>query len=199
MDSNRGRGQRAGLSHSFVLAAARDLLAEGGSDAVTMRALARRLEVAPNALYSHVQSKTALLDDLLDDVLSGVDAPAPDPADPVTGLKALMSSTYDLLNRHPDLVPLYLARQGARGPHAVRLGQSMDALLAAAGVATASVPLARRVLIVHTIGFAAFATAGPGAGAAEPQRPISSEQSRESFRLSLDWLLVGIVHGARSA
>jgi AcrR family transcriptional regulator len=179
-----------------VLAAARELLAQGGSDAVTMRALARRLDVAPNALYSHVESKTTLLDDLLDDVLAGVESPAPDVADPVAGLQALMSSTYDLLNGHPDLVPLYLARQGARGPRAVRLGEIMDTLLARAGVEAAAVPLARRVLIVHTIGFAAFAT-GPDTAADAPERPISAEQSYDSFHRSLDWLLAGIVGGAR--
>jgi AcrR family transcriptional regulator len=152
----------------------------------------------PNALYSHVESKTALLDDLLDDVLAGVDAPAPDVTEPVRGLHALMSSTYDLLNGHPDLVPLYLARQGARGPRAVRLGEIMDTLLARAGVETAAVPLARRVLIVHTIGFAAFAT-GPTTTEDALERPISPEQSHDSFRLSLDWLLAGIVGGERQA
>lgn len=195
MEAHRTPGQRAGLTHSAVLAAARKLLARGGSEAVTMRALARSLDVAPNALYSHVGSKTALLDDLLDDVLAGVDAPPRDLPDPVAGLHALMSSTYDLLNGHPDLVPLYLARQGARGPHAVRLGAIMDSLLAGAGVEAAAVPLARRVLIVHTIGFAAFATAGPTVSE-EAQPPLSTDQSRDSFRLSLDWLLAGIVGGA---
>ncbi len=68
MDSVRGPGQRAGLSQPAVLAAARELLATAGVDGLTMRALARRLDVAPNALYSHVRSKTDLLDALLDDL-----------------------------------------------------------------------------------------------------------------------------------
>ena len=67
--------------------------------------------------------------------------------------------TYVTLTEQPDLVPFYLARQGARGPNAVRLGEVLDVLLARAGVRGSSVPEARRVLIVHTIGFAAFATA----------------------------------------
>ena len=50
-----------------MLAAARELLADGGAQALSMRALASRLAVAPNALYSHVENKTALLDALLDD------------------------------------------------------------------------------------------------------------------------------------
>lgn len=195
--TSRSPGQRAGLTRTAVLGAARELFAAGGGDAVTMRALARRLQVAPNALYSHVASKTALLDDLLDDLLATVEAPAPDVADPVAGLHALLSSTYDVLTASPDLVPLYLARQGARGPHAVRLGEITDGLLARAGVKPAAVVPARRVLIVHTLGSAAFATGSPGAAdrALPETRPLSAQQIRDSFHLSLRWLLAGIVRG----
>ncbi len=114
--SRHGRtpGQRAGLTRVRVLAAAREVLVEQGLEALTMRALARRLEVSPNALYSHVASKAALIDDVLDDVLAEVHAPDPDRAEPSTGLHALMTSTYEVLLAHPDLVALYLARGGAR-------------------------------------------------------------------------------------
>lgn len=140
-----------------------DALADGGVGALTMRALARRLQVAPNALYSHVPDKTALLDLLLDELLASVPAPAADAEDPVAALEELMSTTYDILLAHPALVPLYLARQGARGPHAIRLGKVMDALLARAGVVPNDAVAARRVLIIHTIGSAAFATGPRGA------------------------------------
>jgi AcrR family transcriptional regulator len=42
-----------------------------------MRTLARRLGVAPNAVYSHVASKADLLDALLDDLLAEVTPPDP--------------------------------------------------------------------------------------------------------------------------
>jgi AcrR family transcriptional regulator len=177
-----------------VLAAARDLFAEGGAEAVTMRALARRLKVAPNALYSHVASKTQLLDELLDDLLASVEAPGTGVDDPVDGIAHLMASTYAVLTDHPDLVPLFLARQGARGPNAVELGRVMDALLARAGLRGAAVDEARRVLIIHTIGFAAFATGAPLASDAE--RPPAAEDSRREFARSLRWLLAGIVESA---
>ena len=88
-------------------------------------------------------------------------------------------------------MPLYLARQGARGPNAVRLGQVMDALLERAGTAGATTALARRVLIVHTIGFAAFATSQPAVPGEE--RPVPPEDTARSFDRSLGWLLAGIV------
>lgn len=130
----RSPGQRAGLTRAHVLVAARDLLVERGLEALTMRTLAERLGVSPNALYSHVSRKTALVDDLLDDALATVQTPSPDARDPIAGVHALMASTYQVLLAHADLVPLYLARQGARGPNAQHLGDVMLALLSRADV-----------------------------------------------------------------
>jgi TetR/AcrR family transcriptional regulator, tetracycline repressor protein len=176
-----------------VLAAAHVLLSEGGLDGLTMRALARRLEVAPNALYSHVASKTELVDALLDDLLTAVQAPPADAGDPVDAVAALMTSSYEVLLSHPDLVPLYLARQGARGPRAVQLGVTMDALLARAGVSVDAIPRARRALIVHAIGSAAFATGAPLSGDSDATRPLPADESRADFTAALRWLLDGIV------
>ena len=183
--SPRSPGQRAGLTRAQLLAAARELLADGGLPALTMRALATRLGVSPNALYSHVASKTALVDDVLDDLLAEVHAPDPATAEPAAGLHALMASTHAVLLAHPDLVGLYLARQGARGPNAVRLGEVMLALLARAGVTGPPAREAQRVLIVYTIGFAAF-TADPGDGS--PRVALAG-----TFDRGLRWLLAGIV------
>ena len=179
----RGPGQRAGLTRAAVLDTAHALLAEEGLDALTMRALARRLGVAPNALYSHVPGKTELVDALLDDRLSLVEAPDPHASDPVGALAALMTSSYEVLLARADLLPLYLARQGSRGPNAVRLGIATDALLARLGLAAEAIPSARRALIVHAIGCAAFA-GGDG--------PVPAEMARADFTRSLRWLLDGI-------
>jgi AcrR family transcriptional regulator len=176
-----------------VLDAAHALLAELGPGALTMRALARRLDVAPNALYSHVDSKTALLDDLLDDLLAAVSVPDPAAPDPSAAVARMMEASYAVLTAHPDLVPMFLSRQGARGPNAVRLGEVLDQLLVHAGVAEADVAEARRVLIVHAIGSAAFATGAP----VEPEgdRPLPPAESQRTFARSLQWLLAGILLG----
>lgn len=177
----RTPGQRAGLDRAAVRNAARGVLADRGAGGLSMRAVAARLGVAPNALYSHVESRTALLDDLLDDLLGAIEVPAPD-ADPGSGLRAVMLAAYDLLARHPDLVPLYLSRQGARGPHARRLGDAMTVLLARAGIEGPKAAEAVRVLIVHMLGFAAL-SGGDG--------PIDVEVLRVSLGTSLGWLLAG--------
>jgi AcrR family transcriptional regulator len=174
-----------------VLAAAQELLAQRGLDGLTMRALAQRLGVSPNALYSHVESKTALIDAILDDVLAQVRAPDPDVGDPSAGLEAIMASTYDVLLAHPDLISLYLARHGARGPNAQRLGEIMLALLARAGVSGPRAIEARYVLIVYAIGFAAFALHPPFEPDDEGEPPAA--EVLENFTSGLRWLLAGIL------
>lgn len=180
-------GQRAGLTRAQVFAAARELLGERGVDGLTMRALAGRLGVTPNALYSHVDSKTALIDDLLDDTLAGVQAPPPDADDPIAGVHALMASTYRVLLAHADLATLFLARQGARGPNAQDLGDTMLALLARAGVSGPRAREALHVLIVYTVGSAVFATRSPLAAPGD-----ASDAMEEHFDRGLHSLLAGI-------
>jgi TetR/AcrR family tetracycline transcriptional repressor len=88
-------------------------------------------------------------------------------------------------------VPLYLARRGARGPRAVALGEVMLALLARAGVEGEAAVAAVRTLIIHTIGFAAFAAQDPltpGAG----ETTLTPAALETHFTQSLRWLLDGI-------
>lgn len=182
-------GQRAGLDRSQVLAAAFELVARAGVEGLTMRALAAQLGVSPNALYSHVADKDALVDAVLDELLAQVEAPTSTGGDPIEGLFDLMASTYHVLVGHPDLVSLYLARQGARGPNAQHLGQVMLALLRRAGATGPAAETALKVLVIHTIGFAAFTTANP-LDADDPAFRATPDTA--SFHRSLRWLLAGI-------
>ncbi len=162
------------------MAAARTVVAAGGPGALSMRNVAGELGVAPNALYSHVASKLALIDLLLDDGLAGIAPPDPT-GDPLAGLRAVMTATYDALLARPGLVPLYLGRQGSRGPYAQGLGRVLDTLLVRRGLDAERAADVRRVLIVHTIGFAAFTVGSDG--------PLDTADVRRSFELGLDLLL----------
>lgn len=190
MEGVRGPGQRAGLSRNRVVAAARELLANGGVAALTMRGLAEHLGVSPNALYSHVSGKSELVDDVLDDVLAGVQAPAPDVDNPSDGLHALMTSTYEVLLANPELVSLYVERGGARGENAQALGRVMLLLLERIGVRGVDALKARRVLIIYTVGFAAFAVRPPFEDRADA-KPRDKEMWT-SFSNGLGWLLAGV-------
>jgi AcrR family transcriptional regulator len=191
----RTPGQRAGLTRDAVMAAARAALAEDGVDGLSMRRLARRLGVAPNALYSHVASRDDLIDALLDDTLGEVRSPDPSRGDWRRGIETMMRRTYDVLLAHPDLVPLYVARRGARGPVAVALGEQMLAMLARGGIEGDEASEAMRTLIVHAIGFAAFATGDtlpPG------QTTLTPKTLERLFARSLGWLLDGIAAEPRA-
>ena len=190
MSTSRGPGQRAGLDTVQVLAAARAVLREDGIQALSLRAVARRLGVAPNTLYSHVAGKDDLLDLVLDDVLGGVAVPAEEEVrrDPWGAVRAIMLDSYDVLLAHPGLVPAYLDRQGARGVQARRLGVVTMRALGNAGLDEESAREAMRVLIVNTVGFAAFSARPEGAGAGV----IGADELRRNFENGLDWLLAGI-------
>jgi len=193
--ARRTPGQRAGLTRDAVLAGARAALAQDGIEALSMRRLAQRLGVAPNALYSHVAGRDDLIDALLDDTLNEVRAPDPRRGDWRAGIETIMRRTYALLLAHPDLVPLYVARRGARGPRAVALGEAMLAMLARGGIEGDPAVEAMRTLIVHTIGFAAFAVGEPIPPAESSLTPKALDQL---FARSLSWLLDGIAQSARA-
>jgi TetR/AcrR family transcriptional regulator, tetracycline repressor protein len=181
MTSSRRPGQRAGLTRDDVLRAAREVLAERGLVGVSMRSVAQHLDVTPNALYSHVTGKDALIDALLDETLAAVPAPAAQSHDPAQAVQQLFAASYRTLLEHPDLIPLYLVRQGARGAYAQALGDLTLELLGRAGITGARAERALQVLIIHTIGVAAFNSHTP-----DDRAPVDIDQS-------LAWLVTGVL------
>jgi len=55
------RAQRREITERAILDAARGLLIEGGQEALTVRGLARKLNLVPSALYRYVSSREELL------------------------------------------------------------------------------------------------------------------------------------------
>ncbi|HTE58951.1 MAG TPA: helix-turn-helix domain-containing protein [Solirubrobacteraceae bacterium] len=190
MTSVRTPGERAGLTRAAIITTARESLADRGARGLSIRAVAARLGVAPNALYSHVEGKAALVDAVLDDLIGAI--PLPDPAlTPRDGLVAIMRDSFDALVRHPDLVALSLARQGSGGANAWRLGDRMLELFAEAGVPDAAARDGLRVLLVHMMGCAAFATQYDPELGTVPPHPVASV--RADYLVALGWLLDGIL------
>jgi TetR/AcrR family tetracycline transcriptional repressor len=61
-----------GITRERIVAAALDLLDDKGMDALTVRALAARLDVRAPALYWHVRNKQELLDEMATEVMRRV-------------------------------------------------------------------------------------------------------------------------------
>jgi AcrR family transcriptional regulator len=215
-EPHRTAGQRAGLSRQAVLGAARRIADQDGVERLTMRRLAAELGVLPNALYTYYRDKDALLDALVDDLLAGVDAPDPTQGDWRDGLFRVMDASRRLLLAHPRLVPVFLTRP-ALGPNAARLGEITFGLLRQGGLEGERAVEAFRVLLIYSLGFAAFQA--PRLHTDSPARtgeveatfaslpadrfpelrrlagPLAAPTSDRHFHTGLRWLLDGI--GAR--
>jgi TetR/AcrR family transcriptional regulator, tetracycline repressor protein len=215
---HRTAGQRAGLSREAVLGAARRIADDEGVDRLTMRRLAAELGVMPNALYTYFPDKEALLDALVDDLLAGIDAGDPTEGDWRDGLVRVMDSSRRLLLAHPQLVPAIIGRPGL-GPNAARLGEVTLERLRQAGLEGERAVEALRVLLVYSLGFAAFQAprvqGDPAArsaraeasfaGLPEDRFPrmhglasqLAGPTTDHQFHVGLRWLLEGIDAQAR--
>ena len=147
-----------GLTREQVLDATLALAHEEGLQAVSMRAVARRLDVTPMALYRHVGDKQGLLDALVERLLD--ELPLPDPAlDWRARMLQLMAALRAAARSYPEVFLLLLHRPAAT-PAALRRRDSVYAALRDAGIPQALVPRVERLLNTFVIGFAASEGAG---------------------------------------
>jgi TetR/AcrR family transcriptional regulator, tetracycline repressor protein len=142
----------AGLTVDRIVDTALALVAEEGVAGLQMRALAVRLGVAPSALYRHVPSKDALLDALVERVLSRVDTnlPATSPwRDHLTELAVRLRAT---LQAHSGAAAV-LQVGVPLGESSVRLLDVWARVLLDAGLAPADACQAWFALTQYVIGF----------------------------------------------
>ena len=172
----RTPGQRAGVGADDIVQCARTLAVTDGIDAVSMRRSASELGIAPNAIYTYFDNKTAILDAVLNSVLGEIAVPCL-PADRWRdALADILRDSRRALLRHPVLVPLFMSRPG--GVHAYRLGQAMLAELSHAGSLGSSADVGMRALLTFTLGSA-----------------IVLPASDRDFEAGLAWLLEGMDRG----
>lgn len=215
-EGRRRPGERAGLDVESVLGEARAILEREGLDRLTMRNLADRLGVAPNALYSHFADKEELLDVLMDSLLADVEIPPLDTGR--DGLIQLMRSSRRFLLSHTELLPRFLTHP-RRGPNAIRLGEATLTLLANTGLQGREAADALRILLVYTFGFVAqeaprrldpeadlrrtrseeaFRAAREHPRMRELAGPLAEDPSEATFEKGLGWLLDGILKRGRA-
>ena len=190
-------GRTAQISRTDVLAAALELADEAGLESVTMHAVGRRLAVTPMALYRHVGGKDALLDGLVETLLTEVTetaAAAPAPAEPLAPweplapgeprLVALAYAMRDTARRHPAAFVLLLSRPAVTA--AARAARDAVYLgLREAGLPAESVPRAERLVTTAILGFAASEAAGRFAGHDQAVRDADFAELLRWLRLAL--------------
>jgi AcrR family transcriptional regulator len=104
-----GAVSRAPLSRERVLRAAVELADESGIEALTMRALGRRLGVEAMSLYNHVGNKDDILDGISDLVLGDIEVP-PSGTEWKAAMRHRAISAHGVLLAHPWAAMLIMSR-----------------------------------------------------------------------------------------
>jgi AcrR family transcriptional regulator len=151
-------GRVAQISRAAVLATALRLADERGLAAVTMHAVARSLGVTPMALYRHVADKDALLDGLVELLLTEYPRPVAEGRWDER-LVALADGIRATARRHPAVFPLLLTRPAVT-PAARMVRDTVQAALREGGLPDPEAARAERLISTAVLGFAASEAAG---------------------------------------
>jgi AcrR family transcriptional regulator len=162
-------GRNPQISREAVLAAALRLADEQGLEAVTMHAVAKALHVTPMALYRHVDDKNALLDGLVELLLTEYPSAGATDIPWDERLIALATGIRDTARRHPAAFPLLLTRPAvtpaARTVRdavqaALREGALREGALREGALPEAAVVQAERLISTAVLGFAVSEATG---------------------------------------
>ena len=144
--------KRAPLTRARVLRAALELADEGGTAALTMERIGRRLGVEAMSLYRHVRNKDDILDGIVDLVFAEVELPA-DRSNWRTVLRAQSISTRAALRRHPWAITLMELRM-TPGPANLRTHENTLTVLLDAGCSAVMAIYAYNLVDSYVLGFA---------------------------------------------
>ncbi|ULE32664.1 TetR family transcriptional regulator [Mycobacterium sp. IDR2000157661] len=184
-----------------VVEAATALLDDYGIADLTMRRLARELNVSPGALYWHFANKQELLGALADRILEPVDDVGGHWQERIAGV---CSGLRDALLSHTDGAELVSASFAA-GQSAAMAGilAALTSAAADAGVAPERAELAARTVVYYVLGFTVDEQSRlqwDAAGAALPaQQSVLTEDPSARFAFGLRLLVAGIAVGEREA
>lgn len=178
--AQRGRpGPRRALTQDQILDAAMSLLDEGGPRAASVRGIAAKVGVAPNAVYTYFPDKAAVVKALVERLLGEVDhAVLADRDQPWRQrVEALALELRARLAAHPGAVSLIIGGP-MDGPQALALGERLLELFADAGLNATDAARASYLLIVYVFGSMALEVADLGRVG-----PLPPESERIDTRL----------------
>ena len=159
-EPERRRGPRRALTEGEILDAALDLLDNGGPDAASVRGIAARVGVAPNAVYTYFPGKAAVIKALVERLLGEVDHDVfADRERPWRErVEALALELRERLSAHPGAVTLMIGGP-MNGPNALALNERLLQLLSDAGLDSTQAAQASYLLIVYVFGSIALEVA----------------------------------------
>jgi AcrR family transcriptional regulator len=172
---------RRALTRERVVAEALAVVNTDGAQALSMRALARRLGVVPGALYRHVRNKEQLYDLILDAVLAEVDCRSDLALPWIAQVATLTHRLRAVLESHPGIAALLKTRDPV-SPASLALAEAFLAPLHAAGLSGHEAALAFRLIYDYTLG---FALADPASPAEQRLHDSAARQQLHAFLRSL--------------
>ncbi|MFG2045417.1 TetR/AcrR family transcriptional regulator C-terminal domain-containing protein [Dactylosporangium sp. NPDC048998] len=142
------------LGREEVVAAAMELADSGGTQALTMKAVAARLgPYTPMALYRYVHHKDGLVDLMLDAAVAQIPLPPSPGPDWRADLHEVATATRAMIKRHGWYAELVHTRPPA-GPHTMRRLELMLRVLTGRGVTVARALTFAALIDRHIVGSA---------------------------------------------
>jgi AcrR family transcriptional regulator len=148
------------------VAAAINAATDGSLSTLSMRSLARELNVSPMALYAHVADKDEILDEILDDALARDARPAPGGGDWREWMIAFAEQLHAVLTDRPELLDRYCRRPVGVTTALERMEAAL-AVLSDAGFDTEIAVDVFATVQTVTLGFTALAAARRSTATAE--------------------------------
>ncbi len=176
--------------------AAQLAVSRGEFEQMTIRSLARTLDVSPMALYRHVRDKDDLVDEVVNRLLSRKWQPRASRDDWKAWTTEAAEKFRDFLIRQPAALHLYLRHPVTSTTSVTRMNGMLD-VLRAAGFDEATARRAYAAIHTYTIGFAAL-EASRARGTSLPEEPdqltveLASFTTPTQFSVGLAYLLDGI-------
>jgi AcrR family transcriptional regulator len=155
----------------MILDAAVDLLDEGGTVAASVRSIAARVGVAPNAVYTYFPNKAAVLQGVVERILGEVEHDTVvDQARPWgERVESLALHLRERVLAHPAAVPLMVGGP-MDGRNALTLNEQLLELLCDAGLTLPDAARASYLIVVYVFGSMALNVAhGPDSGPLPPE------------------------------
>ena len=169
----RRPGPRRALTEDEILDATLRLLDEGGANGVSIRGIAAKVGVAPNAVYTYFPDKAAVIRALVDRLFGEIDHGVfADRTRPWRQrVESLAVELQARLAAHPGAVTLMIG-QPRIGPHALTLGERLLELFADAGLTPTSAARASHLLFGYVFSSVALDVADLN----QPGSPSTAER-----------------------
>ncbi len=169
---------RPRLTRAAILAAALEVIDEGGVEACTMRAVAHELGVEAMSLYWHVANKEALLDGVIEMVMAEVEVEHLADGGWRESLAGFAITFRRVVLRHANVINLLTARPLGAYAAAGRMIEASLAHLEAGGFDRQTAIRAARSIARYAVGF----TLAEGGALRTPPLPTGSPAVRRAAR-----------------